>query len=572
MSTATSAVLLDEALTCLNRFDRPDLALTIVAGVLEREPSNPMAHSVAAMTALRLGRLADAEAMIDRAVAIAPDDSVLHRLRADILLLGDRFAEAIEALAEAARLDPGDASTLVQLGGARLRAGDLGGAMATFRAAVVLDPDNGNAHKQLVAFALDTRDLDTAADHYRALLRIDGQDPADHLIVAAPLRGVGEWCADHSARYRVVARAVPALIYPPRFFGDPPTAPVAVTRPETYVAEIPDATVVGAESLVIAPDGLVLWDLAGLPGAERFDLAEGIVRYAEDGVALLDARLSGAPTDATPPSEPIEAGIHMACFSSSNYYHCIVELITRFAALEALADPELASLPLLVDEGCVAVPQLLEVIRVVAGTDRELIQLRAGVARRVRRLILPSSLSWMPNNQRDGMAPEPGDTHVSAEAIRYLRKRLVPPDVHLPERGTRRICILKPTSKRLQNSGELADVAAEFGFQIVRPESLSQADQIRLFAQADVIVGETGAALTNILFAPSRARIVVLVGDGWRWTIFSQIAAVIGQSMTFVVGRVTSEARKVCQSAFEIDHAQLRVALTAVLAEGNADG
>jgi Tfp pilus assembly protein PilF len=585
MSTATSAVLLEEALTCLNRFDRPDLALTIVAGVLEREPSNPMALSVAAMVSIRMGHLGDAETMIDRAVALTPADSVLHRLRADILLLGNRPAEAIAALTEASRLNPTDAPTLVQLGGVRLRSGDIGAATAAYRAAVGLDPDNPDARKQLLVLSLEAHDLDEAAAHYRALLRIDGQDQSRHLVLAAPIMGLGEWCAAHGARYRAVAPAAPALIYPPRFFGDPPPAPVVVTRPETYVAEIADATVIGAESLVISSDGRVLWDLAGMPGAERFDLAEGIVRYAEDGVAMLDAGLdadaagavAGAPAGAAAgaaaaAAAPIEVGIHMACFSSTNYYHFMVELITRFAALDALADPALGSLPLLVDEDAIAVPQLLEALRVVAGPDRAMISLKAGVARRVRRLVIPSPLSWMPNNQRDGLAPEPADTHVSAEAIRYIRKRLVPPDVHMPERGTRRVCILKPTSRRLQNSAELADLATEMGFEIVRPESLSQADQIRLFAQCDVIVGETGAALANILFAPSRARIVVLVGDKWQWSIFSQVAAVVGQSMTFVVGRVTSETRKIYQSPFVIDRDNLRTALAAVLAQEPADG
>jgi capsular polysaccharide biosynthesis protein len=46
------------------------------------------------------------------------------------------------------------------------------------------------------------------------------------------------------------------------------------------------------------------------------------------------------------------------------------------------------------------------------------------------------------------------------------------------------------------------------GFQIVRPEKMSVADQIGLFAQADVIVGPTGAGLTNALFAAPGCKIV----------------------------------------------------------------
>jgi capsular polysaccharide biosynthesis protein len=46
------------------------------------------------------------------------------------------------------------------------------------------------------------------------------------------------------------------------------------------------------------------------------------------------------------------------------------------------------------------------------------------------------------------------------------------------------------------------------GFQVVRPERMSVADQIRLFADAEAIVGPTGAGLTNALFAAPGCKIV----------------------------------------------------------------
>jgi capsular polysaccharide biosynthesis protein len=46
------------------------------------------------------------------------------------------------------------------------------------------------------------------------------------------------------------------------------------------------------------------------------------------------------------------------------------------------------------------------------------------------------------------------------------------------------------------------------GFQIVRPERMSVADQIRLFADAEAIVGPTGAGLTNALFAARGCKVL----------------------------------------------------------------
>ncbi len=46
------------------------------------------------------------------------------------------------------------------------------------------------------------------------------------------------------------------------------------------------------------------------------------------------------------------------------------------------------------------------------------------------------------------------------------------------------------------------------GFQIVRPERMGVADQIRLFAEAELIVGPTGAGLTNAVFAAPGCKVV----------------------------------------------------------------
>jgi len=46
------------------------------------------------------------------------------------------------------------------------------------------------------------------------------------------------------------------------------------------------------------------------------------------------------------------------------------------------------------------------------------------------------------------------------------------------------------------------------GFQIVRPERMTVADQIRLFAEAEAIVGPTGAGLTNAVFAAPGCKVV----------------------------------------------------------------
>jgi capsular polysaccharide biosynthesis protein len=58
------------------------------------------------------------------------------------------------------------------------------------------------------------------------------------------------------------------------------------------------------------------------------------------------------------------------------------------------------------------------------------------------------------------------------------------------------------------NEAALEAALIRRGFQIVRPEGMSAVDQIRLFAGAEVIVGPSGAGMTNALFAAPGCTLV----------------------------------------------------------------
>jgi capsular polysaccharide biosynthesis protein len=336
---------------------------------------------------------------------------------------------------------------------------------------------------------------------------------------------------------------------------------VVVPRPETYVAEIADATVIGGESLVLAGSGDVLWDLAVHDRADRFDLTERVLKFVAGGAALVDAE--------TLSHNRVDAAVHLLGVSSFNYFHAMIEVLPRLANLEAAHHgTDYAGLPLLVDAAFLAVPQHLALLRSIVGSEREIISVERETALRVDRLIVPSQLAWLSNNLKDGLEIEAEDVLISEEAVRFLRERLSPPDSQGSRRGTRRIHLVKPVSKRLMNAAELGPVLEKYSLEPVVPERMSIEEQIRLFADAEVVVCETGAGLSNLVFAPETARVVVMTGSAtWRPTWFSQIAGILGQSMTYVAGTVTAPHQKTYQSCFTVDPAALDSVLTEVLGE-----
>ena len=71
----------------------------------------------------------------------------------------------------------------------------------------------------------------------------------------------------------------------------------------------------------------------------------------------------------------------------------------------------------------------------------------------------------------------------------------------------------------------LIEELRDLGFLIVQPEKMNFASQIKLFSQAEVVMGARGAGFANILFAKN-ARIIIIRPEFLTGSAFGQIARV----------------------------------------------
>lgn len=78
-------------------------------------------------------------------------------------------------------------------------------------------------------------------------------------------------------------------------------------------------------------------------------------------------------------------------------------------------------------------------------------------------------------------------------------------------------------TRGIKNNDQVSATMRAMGFHIVKPETLSFRDQIALMKGADIVVGITGSALTNIAFCKPGTAIVALapgkILDGFYWNL-----------------------------------------------------
>jgi capsular polysaccharide biosynthesis protein len=91
---------------------------------------------------------------------------------------------------------------------------------------------------------------------------------------------------------------------------------------------------------------------------------------------------------------------------------------------------------------------------------------------------------------------------------------------------------LAPSYRTLGNQAEIEQIARSQGLRIVKPELLDIAEQIALFSNADLIVGEFGSGMHNALFAPKSCKVFCL---NWISDVQSHIANLRGQEIGYLL-------------------------------------
>ena len=375
-------------------------------------------------------------------------------------------------------------------------------------------------------------------------------------VATYPLSTVKDWCLTRGVPYTALIPERVGYTYGPCYGPEPGVGlPTAFEEPEAYIAEISDCEVVGGRGIVLTSDNRALLDSAFGPRADRFDLNDGALTMIPGGVRVQAAGVS---------EQSIGEGILLQSFFASNYHHWIVEHLPRLLIVEMANVPP--TVPMLVDGTAMAIEQLSDALRAV--TDRPVIPLEWGVRYHVNRLIVPSQMFGTGPNLQRGLEVEIGDVTVSRLAIEWLRKRLAPTEPGKARIYIDRRAVMAPV--RLLNGDDVERTFADFGFETVHPAEMSFAEQRDVFGNAAYIAGETSAAMTNVLLAPSSTVMICMQARRWPLNIYADLCTYGGQRNLFFVGEpATGEADgtdgRTYQIGFRMDADLLRNRLRDIL-------
>ncbi|WP_027376753.1 glycosyltransferase family 61 protein [Kaistella palustris] len=250
---------------------------------------------------------------------------------------------------------------------------------------------------------------------------------------------------------------------------------------------------------------------------------------------------------------------------SFNYYHFVIELLSKTQFITKI--PDYRKLTFILDEDIQKIPNLKTLAEFFL-KDLKIIYLEKNFYHGFLKLWFITSPNPTVPNLQQGLRFEPDFTMIDPQSVQYLR------DVCLQNykveevkvKPVSKIFIARKSARRKYNEEELLCIAVDYGFQAVYFEDLNIHEQIFLMQNADLVVGSSGAAWTNLIFAKRGGKGLTWLGSVWgSFSVFSTLAKSVGFDLKYI--RFESKSAEFHED-YEVDSNVFKDHLSSLLKTG----
>lgn len=290
-----------------------------------------------------------------------------------------------------------------------------------------------------------------------------------------------------------LARGEAGVAWPPQRDGSAGAPPGAIGGPAAagWPHDVATVPAVNAPAVCVVGESWWFPRSGGLIGADGalYNATIGEIRHGSPDLSAIPGVGDNATRFTPPASAPeMETGaVFLPWGATFNYGHFVIDALTSLLALELTG---------LVGPGTPVAPRLTAWQRDLIGMafpGLEILETEAPIVR-LKRAAFSTSMDHFLHHP-NGLVAE-----VAARVQARTPTRSATRRIYLSRRGqSMRVMIGEAAFER-------ALVAR--GFTIVRPESLTAAEQVALMRGAEVVVGASGAALANAVFLSPGARVV----------------------------------------------------------------
>lgn len=260
----------------------------------------------------------------------------------------------------------------------------------------------------------------------------------------------------------------------------------------------------------------------------------------------------------------LKHGFFLGGNGSFNYYHWLVEILVKLKFLAQYS--EFDELPLLVNESIAETKTLMEAL-VMLAPNRQVILMGKYDTYLVDNLVYINAPNECPFNLRKNFEMRVADFYFRESTINFLRETLVGMPSIESAACKERVFMARRGTRRDYNQEEIFEILAAHGFREIFMEDMSLREQIDLISHAEMIVGPTGAAWTNLVFCQPGTKCLCWMAEESRgFAGYSNIAKIVGADLRYLTYETGAKSTEELYSTnYHLDKTKFQEALSRLL-------
>lgn len=229
---------------------------------------------------------------------------------------------------------------------------------------------------------------------------------------------------------------------------------------------------------------------------------------------------------------------------AKNYYHWLFDDLPRLKLLEGVID----------EIDYLIVPHdlkrfQLETLDLLGFPESRLLKIKDGMHLQCERLLVPSF----------------GSTWNMSWTCEFLRDSFLPDDLAEPHRLIY-ISRKDATYRKIVNEEEVEDYLREIGFEIAQTSELPFLEEVRICAEAKIVVGPHGAGLCNVIFCRD-AKVLEIFPPSYVNGCFWSLINIDGGEYHYLIGENTPGNSSYSRRNFRVDMRRLKKTLEKMVGE-----
>jgi hypothetical protein len=230
----------------------------------------------------------------------------------------------------------------------------------------------------------------------------------------------------------------------------------------------------------------------------------------------------------------IQRGIAITGSSDTNYYHWILEVLSKLQYIQLLPK-NYRHYPILISEKAQQIPSIKKFFDLFA-IKNQIIWLHSSQQYRIDDLIYITPPNYIAPNLALGKKYDATNCYINTDSIQYLKKIALTQQKQESNVSSRkRIFLARKHFIRSYNQNDVVNLLAHYDFDIIYLEDLSFLQQVDLMQQAEIIIGPTGAAWTNLIFANSEVKALTWIArEAGDFSGYSSLARHVGIQLDFI--------------------------------------